>query len=347
MSKSVQTNTLLFAALFTERGVLATLVVVQVIATILAFAPSAAQDIWIRLGVISLFLQLIFLLSLSWLFLLRFILQRYSRFIQSVSLFISLLSTTLLMSIAVLCFAGSVIEVADPVVFILRNLLIVVLVACLFVQFLTIYVEKQLQTNALARAELDALQARIRPHFLYNSLNTAAELTHYDPDAAEQAILALAALSQAAMQVGKETGLSDEITLTRQYLRLESWRFAERLQVDWQLPDQLPNITIPCLTLQPLLENAVCHGVEPSLTGAVIYVELHVSQRSLVIIVENPVSSSSQQTRPGNGMALDNIRQRLDLYYQGHAKLTMTVREGMYRVKLVLPLDVDYTQEQQ
>ncbi|OUS72620.1 alginate biosynthesis protein [Pseudoalteromonas sp. A601] len=347
MSKSMQTNVLFFVALFTERGVLATLVVVQVIATILAFAPTAAQDIWIRLGVISLFLQLTFLLSLTWLFLLRFILKNYSHFIQSLSLFASLFFTTLLMSLMLTGLAQSYIEIANPAAFIFRNLLIVLLVACLFIQFLTIYFEKQQQTNALARAELDALQARIRPHFLYNSLNTAAELTHYDPDAAEQAILALAALSQAAMQVGKETALSDEITLTRQYLRLESWRFAERLQVDWQLPEQLPNITIPCLTLQPLLENAVCHGVEPSLTGAVIYVELHVSQRSLVIIVENPVSSSSQQTRPGNGMALDNIRQRLDLYYQGRAKLTMTVREGVYRVKLVLPLDVDYTQEQQ
>lgn len=340
MSKSMQTNALLFAALFTERGVLATLVVVQVIATLLAFAPTAAQGIWIRLGVISLFLQLTFLLSLSWLFLLRSILQRYSRFIQSVSLFTSLLLTTLLMSIAVIFFACSVIEIADPIAFILRNLLIVVLVACLFVQFLTIYVEKQLQTNALARAELDALQARIRPHFLYNSLNTAAELTHYDPDAAEQAILALAALSQAALKVGKGVPLAAEIALTKQYISLESWRFGERLKVDWQLLEPLPELTIPCLTLQPIIENAVCHGVEPALNGAQITVQQFISKQTLTFIIENPISTQLQK-RIGNGMALDNIRQRLNLFYENNAQLTTTTRDGVFRVKLVLPLVIE------
>lgn len=333
----MQTNALFFAALFTERGVLATLVVVQVIATILAFAPTAAQDIWIRLGVISLFLQLTFLLSLTWLFLLRFILKNYSHFIQSLSLFASLFLTTLLMSLMLTGLAQSYIEIANPAVFIFQNLLIVLLVACLFIQFLTIYFEKQQQTNALARAELDALQARIRPHFLYNSLNTAAELTHYDPDAAEQAILALAALSQAALKVGKSVPLAAEITLTKQYISLESWRFGERLKVNWQLPESLPEISIPCLTLQPIIENAVCHGVEPALNGAQICVQIHVSNQSLTFIIENQISTQLQK-RTGNGMALDNIRQRLILYYQNNAQLTTTSRDGIFRVKLVLPL---------
>ncbi|MGO2371307.1 MAG: sensor histidine kinase [Pseudoalteromonas prydzensis] len=345
MSKSVQTNTLLFAALFKERGVLATLVVAQVIATILAFAPATADDIWIRLGGISLFVHLTFLSSLTWLYLLRTQLQQLRQALQLTALMLSLLLTTAVFSSLLIEFAGDYFVQQNSYEFILRNLLVVFLVTALFIQFLTIHFEKEQQTNALARAELDALQARIRPHFLYNSLNTAAELTHYDPQAAEQAILALAALSQAAMRVGKETALADEITLTQQYIKLESWRFAERLQVNWQLPEQLPAITIPCLTLQPLLENAVCHGVEPALTGATIYVELHITKRSLVILVENPISTE-QQKRPGNGMALDNIRQRLDLYYQGRAKLTVTTRGDVFRVKLVLPLSIDDVQVQ-
>ncbi len=345
MSKSVQTNTLLFAALFKERGVLATLVVAQVIATILAFAPATADDIWIRLGGISLFLHRTFLSSLTWLYLLRKPLAHLSQPWQLSALMASLLLTTAVFSGLLVTYGGDFIAQQHTYQFILRNLLVAFLVTALFIQFLTIHFEKDQQTNALARAELDALQARIRPHFLYNSLNTAAELTHYDPQAAEQAILALAALSQAAMRVGKETALSDEIALTQQYIALESWRFADRLQVNWQLPEQLPEITIPCLTLQPLLENAVCHGVEPSLTGAIIYVELHISKRSLVILVENPISSQ-QQKRSGNGMALNNIRQRLDLYYQGHAKLTMTTRGDIFRVKLVLPLAINNAKEQ-
>jgi len=344
MSKSVQTNTLLFAALFNERGVLATLVVAQVIATVLAFAPATANEVWIRLGVISLFLHLTFLSSLTWLYFLRKQLKQVNQTLQLSALMFSLLLTTATLSGLLVEFASDFIAQQNTYQFILRNVLVVFLVTALFIQFLTIHFEKEQQTNALARAELDALQARIRPHFLYNSLNTAAELTHYDPQAAEQAILALAALSQAAMQVGKETTLSDEIELTQQYLALESWRFAERLHVNWQLPEQLPDITIPRLTLQPLLENAVCHGVEPSLTGAIIYVELHISKRSLVILVENPISAQ-QQKRPGNGMALDNIRQRLDIYYQGHAKLTVTIRGDVFRVKLVLPLTINSVKE--
>ncbi|HEA19102.1 MAG TPA: alginate biosynthesis protein [Pseudoalteromonas prydzensis] len=344
MSKSVQTNTLLFAALFKERGVLATLVVAQVIATVLAFAPTTAGDTWLLLGTISLFLHLTFLSSLTWLYLLRKQLEQMSQALQLSALMLSLLLTTAIFSGLLVEFASDFIAQQNSYAFILRNLLVVFLVTALFIQFLTIHFEKEQQTNALARAELDALQARIRPHFLYNSLNTAAELTHYDPQAAEQAILALAALSQAAMRVGKETALADEITLTQQYIKLESWRFAERLQVNWQLPEQLPAITIPCLTLQPLLENAVCHGVEPALTGAIIYVELHISKHSLVILVENPISTQ-QQKRPGNGMALDNIRQRLDLYYQGRAKLTVTTRGNVFRVKLVLPLALNNAKE--
>ncbi|KKL27406.1 hypothetical protein LCGC14_2385460 [marine sediment metagenome] len=91
-------------------------------------------------------------------------------------------------------------------------------------------------------------------------------------------------------------------------------------------------------------DHAVCHGVEPALTGAIIYVELHISKHSLVILVENPISTQ-QQKRPGNGMALDNIRQRLDLYYQGRAKLTVTTRGNVFRVKLVLPLALNNAKE--
>ena len=104
-------------------------------------------------------------------------------------------------------------------------------------------------------------------------MNTAAELTHHDVEAAEHAILALAALSQAAMRSGQSVLLSDEIVLTKQYIALESWRFAERLQVKWSLPENLPALYIPYLTLHPLVENAVCHGVEPSQSGATISIE--------------------------------------------------------------------------
>ncbi|KTF16310.1 sensor histidine kinase [Pseudoalteromonas sp. H105] len=337
MSKSMQPNALLFGPLFTERGLLATLVVGQVIATIIAFAPATSQDTWVRLGIISLFIQLTFLFSLSGLYIFRHQLKKHSQLIQTICLFTSLFITTTLMSFLAIGLIENMTEISKPWSFIFNNLLIVFLVACLFVQFLAIYFEKQLQTQALARAELDALQARIRPHFLYNSLNTAAELTHCDPEAAEQAILALAALSQAALKVGEAVALEDEIALTKQYVSLESWRFGDRLKMNWQLPDSLPQISIPCLTLQPIVENAICHGVEPSPEGANINIQLNVSKQSLTFLIENPVHIL-KFNRAGNGMALDNIRQRLNLYYQGRASLNINIRDATFRVKLVLPL---------
>lgn len=337
MGKQLSPDALLFSALFNERGVLASLVVSQVVAIALSFAPNVSGDIWLRLGIISLFLHLIVLVSTSVLYLFRTLLQRFSPTIQLCCFFSCFIINTGLFSLLFSDFAFDIESNLQLWFFVLRNCLIVFLLSALFVQFLLIYYEKNQQTKALAQAELDALQARIRPHFLYNSLNTAAELTHYDAEAAERAILALAALSQAAMRSGKSVSFEDEVTLSKQYIALETWRFGERLKVDWQIPKQLPIITIPCLTLQPLIENAVCHGVEPNERGALIKVEVHITAGYLTIIVSNPITVTSSHTRPNNGMALENIRQRLNIYYDNKARLTITKKNAVYRVKVVIP----------
>ena len=337
MSKQLTPDALLFSALFNERGVLASLVVTQVVAIILAFAPNAGSDIWLHLGEISLFLHVTVLVSTSFLYICRRFLAKQPQFIQ-LSFFIAVYSlSTALFSLVFSHIAFDIENEKQLTFFVLRNCIIVFLLTLLFVQFLLIHFEKEQQAKALSRAELDALQARIRPHFLYNSLNTAAELTHHDVEAAEHAILALAALSQAAMRSGQSVLLSDEIILTKQYIALESWRFAERLQVEWLLPENLPTLYIPYLTLQPLVENAVCHGVEPSQSGATISIELHVTTHYLTLIVTNPVPAEAANTREHNGMAIDNIRSRLSIYYKGQAQLTITNKENKFRVKVVIP----------
>ena len=139
------------------------------------------------------------------------------------------------------------------------------------------------------------------------------------------------------MRSGQSVLLNDEVTLSKQYIALETWRFGERLKVNWHIPSDLPALNIPCLTLQPLIENAVCHGVETSEDGATINVELHITTGYITMIVSNPITASKEQTRPNNGMALDNIRQRLNIYYKNKAQLTITNRDGVYRVKVVIP----------
>lgn len=342
MSKLPQIDALLFSALFNERGVLASLVVTQVIATILAFAPFVEGDNWQGLGVISLFLHLTVLVSISALYFCRSFLQKKSHTHQLFAFFTTFLLSTALFSFLCARYFLDVTNQETYLYFVLRNCLIVFLITALFVQFLVIYFEKEQQTKALSRAELDALQARIRPHFLYNSLNTAAELTHHDADAAEQAILALAALSQAAMRSGQRVLLEDELTLSKQYIALETWRFGNRLKVNWQIPSQLPNLSIPCLTLQPLIENAVCHGVETSETGATITVELHVTTGYLTLIVSNPITLNNASKRPNNGMALENIKQRLAMYYKDKAQLSITNKNNIFRVKVVIPKQFEH-----
>jgi two-component system sensor histidine kinase AlgZ len=342
MSKMPQEDALLFSALFNERGVLASLVVSQVIAFVLAFSPNVEGDIWLRLGVISLFLHLIVLTSTSTLYFCKAFLQKQTQFIQLAYFFIVFIASTTVFSVLFSHFAFDIENNEQLVFFVLRNSVIVFLLAALFVEFLLIYFEKEQQTKALSRAELNALQARIRPHFLYNSLNTAAELTHHNPGAAEHAILALAALSQAAMRSGQSVLLEDEITLSKQYVALETWRFGERLQVDWQIPDEIPALNIPCLTLQPLIENAVYHGVETSEAGATITVELHITTGYITVIVSNPTTVTVTKKRPHNGMALDNIRQRLNIYYKNKANLTITNKNKVFRVKVVIPKYIEH-----
>tara|TARA_B100002049_G_scaffold230102_1_gene206565 strand:+ start:1864 stop:2892 length:1029 start_codon:yes stop_codon:yes gene_type:complete len=337
MSKQPTKNGLLIEALFQSRGVLATLVVSQTIAVLLAFSPASYGDVWLRLAVFSFFLHLVFLTSVAVLYVSREPLARLSNTWQVIALSSLLLLLTCLYSFFVLSLFDELYQVDSLTHFLASNMLIIFLVTVLFVQFISIHNQKEQQAKALIQAELDALQARIRPHFLFNSLNTAAELTHHDANAAEQAILALAALSQAAMRSGKAISLSDEISLCQQYISLEKWRYGERLVVCWQLPDDIPELDIPCLTIQPLIENAVCYGVEPADKGARINISMHVSDKSYTFIITNPLYKNKGASPSGNGMALENIRQRLELFYNYKAQLLTTQREGEFRVKLVLP----------
>ena len=155
MSKSPQVDGLLFSALFNERGVLASLVVSQVVAIVLAFAPNVEGDIWLRLGIISLFLHLIVLVSTSSLYFCRFFLQKRTQTFQLSLFFVFFLLSTCIFSILFSHFAFDIDDTNNLIYFTLRNCIIVALLTALFVQFLLIYFEKEQQTKALARAELD------------------------------------------------------------------------------------------------------------------------------------------------------------------------------------------------
>lgn len=190
---------------------------------------------------------------------------------------------------------------------------------------------------ALAEARLAALTARIRPHFLFNSLNAVLGVIREDPRRAETALEELAELFRALMQENRElVPLSDEIALARKYLEIEHLRLGDRLRVKWEVSDCPPDILAPPLLLQPLIENAVYHGIEPATTPGEIYVRLAVKGERVRIEIDNPWLGEGKQ-RAGNRMALANLRERLLLFYDLEAVLDSGVSDGRYYVRIDLP----------
>jgi two-component system sensor histidine kinase AlgZ len=192
-------------------------------------------------------------------------------------------------------------------------------------------------TPAQSEARLAALNARIRPHFLFNSLNAVLSLIRARPQQAEAALESLSDLFRAAMRdPGELVSLADEIALGQQYLALEKLRLGERLAVDWQIEGDFSQIPIPPLMLQPLLENAVYHGIEPAPEGGTVGVRIERRGDALTLSVTNPTTSLAQHAA-GNQMALTNIRERLALYYDLEARLDTVIGAASYEVRITLP----------
>jgi two-component system sensor histidine kinase AlgZ len=184
-----------------------------------------------------------------------------------------------------------------------------------------------------------ALTARIRPHFLFNSLNAVLGVIRSDPRRAETALEELAELFRNLMQDNRDlVPLSAEIALSRQYLDLERLRLGERLQVRWDVESCPPDALVPPLMLQPLLENAVYHGIEPLGEPGEIQVHLACCDDRLSVEIANPCGSAeSGNHHAGNRMALANIRERLALFFDLEASLTTETAGRRFQVRIELP----------
>ncbi len=204
-----------------------------------------------------------------------------------------------------------------------------------------LYVREQMikQHRAELQARVQALQARIRPHFLFNTMNSVMSLIYSNPQKAEHMIENLSRLFRVSLSASGEISLLDEVNLCKSYLDIESIRLGNRLQVDWRLPDEdtLYDVNIPSLTLQPLLENAIYHGVESFSIPSTISVLLQVTAKDVTIVVTNPCQTGKTGVRSGNGMALDNIEERLQVYYGKHARLQTNQNNGMFTAYLCYP----------
>jgi two-component system sensor histidine kinase AlgZ len=190
---------------------------------------------------------------------------------------------------------------------------------------------------ALADARLQALQARIRPHFLFNSINAVLSLIRSDPKRAEEALEDLAELYRALMQDNRRLStLADELALCRQYLSLEQLRLGERLQVDWDIATMPEDALVPQLLLQPLVENAIYHGIEPGMEPGTVRIRIAREKNQVRLLLTNPYHPDYQH-RAGNRMALANIRERLALHFDVEASLDTQVAGDRFEIRIVLP----------
>lgn len=327
------------------RMVFAVVVIAELIAFVLVLvSPGVLGDPWSDLGLISLFMQWIALSSAALLCMTRSLLSRLSNAAAALISYLLVLLVTATVSEMAYWFittstALPAIDSDEHEVFLLRTLTISTVVSAVILRYLYVQHQWRQRLQAETRARIEALQARIRPHFLFNSMNTIASLTRSRPDIAEEAIQDLSDLFRASLGNSPDrTTLGEELTLARRYLNIEFLRLGERLAVEWDL-DALPmDVKLPPLILQPLLENAIYHGIEPLPEGGTIRINGHITKGWVNIEISNPIPASETGNRyRGNRIAQENIRQRLMLAFGGRAGLEILCQEGVYRVSILFP----------
>lgn len=221
-----------------------------------------------------------------------------------------------------------------------RNMAVSGIIAAVLLRHMTIHARWRSQVKAEAEARLDALQARMRPHFLFNSLNTIASLLRSRPDQAEELVLDLADLFRTSLRRDRRwTTLAEETALARRYVNIEQQRLGERLRVEWRLDDLPDDALLPPLSLQPLVENAVYHGIEPLPQGGCLEIAgTRGGPRGalLCITVSNPMGPAKQQ-RDGSHQALDNLQARWSACFPQLGSLELEPGDGRFRATLVFP----------
>ncbi len=225
----------------------------------------------------------------------------------------------------------------DAVVVPYRIMLLAGLTAALLLYYFNL--QQRAYSPAIAEARLQALQARIRPHFLFNSINAVLSLIRSQPKRAENALEDMADLFRVLMAENRElVPLIKEVGICKQYLSIEQLRLEERLNITWQIEEAAENALIPPLILQPLIENAVYHGIEPIPEGGEIVTSITTKRDELLIKITNPCNEKNK-SHNGNKMAVKNIKERLALHFDLEASIRHRTKDKQYTVNIRLPYE--------
>ncbi|GAB1596403.1 sensor histidine kinase [Lysobacter claricitrinus] len=302
----------------------------EALAAVLALAWSGGTPRWTAFAIASLATQWVLLLSLGGVYLLRSALSGRSH--REIAW--ALLALIVANSLVVLLLAratlgegwlGSGMTWSSLAI---RVTLIVSIVGLLGLSVYDAHWKARLAAVRAQEAELESLKARVHPHFLFNTLNTAIALVHEHPDQAESVLLGLAELVRMALAKPQVVELRDEIEVTRAYLDIESLRFGDRLRVQWTLPPDLPRVKVPALSLQPLVENAIHHSIERVERGGTVDIALESDPDWIVIRVRSPLVLGKERAAPGHGVGMRAAQARVEALTNGTGRIeTQTVGE--------------------
>jgi two-component system, LytTR family, sensor histidine kinase AlgZ len=317
----------------------------ELLAIVLSLAlPIYSRDILYDLAMNSLFVQWISLSCVGLLCLLRKYFINLSEIKAATISYLIILLVALIISElswwALYVYPNSMAPTRDlHGLFLIRSMGVSAIVGAIVLRYL--YVQHQWRKNieAMAMSRYQALQSRIRPHFLFNCMNTIASLTRKSPELAEQSIEDLADLFRASLLEPTELyKISEEWKICQHYLRIESLRLAERLTVEWDIDDLPEDALLPPLSLQPLLENAIYHGIEQLAEGGTINVKGEFNNDKLIINFTNPVPPANvKDTHKGNKHAQENIRQRLSTIFSEESNLHINHIDNKYSIILTIP----------
>ena len=312
--------------------------ILAVIFTLINIQPDAT--IWYSLGLYSISIQIVTLFSVALLCILRPFLENRSIWLSaSMSMAVILLTSLIFSYVAIKWYWLEEFNLSDVLQrhLIIRNLLICGLIGSIALRYFYLQQQYRRQLQLESSARLEALQARIRPHFLFNSLNVIASLTRIDPAKAESAIEDLCDLFRATLNNKQDLiEFSSELKNSECYLAIEKLRLGDRLKIERQIDQDALTVLVPPLSLQPLLENAVYHGIQMLPEGGVVNLIAKIKSDMLVIQVINP--RVSLESKKGHGMALKNIRQRLEVIYSNKAVLTLSNNDDTYCAEMRIPI---------
>ncbi len=298
---------------------------------------------WANLGLVSLLVQWVVLSGAACLCPLRPWFRRRNPYVSGVvSYSIVLLITCIFSGFGSWLLTGGL-RVDLNVVF--SNTAIAAVFAGIVLRYF--YLQQQLlnQQQAELQARLQSLQSRIRPHFLFNSLNTIACLIDDEAKTAEKMVLDLADLFRVSLSEPSLVPLSSEVALSKRFIDMEKLRLVERLTVVWNISEQevsINRVSTPSLLLQPLIENAIYHGIQPLEQGGTLSIDIGIKEKKVHIRIENPVAPKQLHTsgveHRGNGIALENIVHRLKAYFNEEARVIVERDDERFIVNVHYPL---------